>query len=250
MPVWAIASGSSPHTRGALSATRAAAGVPRIIPAYAGSTPRWPGSSAPGRDHPRIRGEHAEADGPHYFPVGSSPHTRGARCFAIDSSKEIRIIPAYAGSTPGRRGRVRHHGDHPRIRGEHDHARMVQATPRRIIPAYAGSTHASVEHSHRDGDHPRIRGEHVAWVVSCPLTFGSSPHTRGARRGDRRRPDRQRIIPAYAGSTPDVIAAATKAADHPRIRGEHWKARASSLYGSGSSPHTRGARHYQTTHRR
>ena len=50
--------GSSPHTRGALGAAGAAAGVSGIIPAYAGST-RFsvPRHERP-RDHPRIRGEH------------------------------------------------------------------------------------------------------------------------------------------------------------------------------------------------
>ena len=48
-----------------------------------------------------------------------SPHTRGARGCGRAHPREMRIIPAYAGSTtlhllPLRRGR-----DHPRIRGEH-----------------------------------------------------------------------------------------------------------------------------------
>ena len=70
---------------------------------------------------------------------------------------------------------------------------------------------------------------------------GSSPHTRGAPGlgGDRRR--RQRIIPAYAGSTSACRAQSRRARDHPRIRGEHRLVRAHADEVTGSSPHTRGA---------
>ena len=71
-------------------------------------------------------------------------------------------------------------------------------------------------------DHPRIRGEHGEFLQRPCKAYGSSPHTRGART----RPDsllgRERIIPAYAGSTRRI----------PWM-GRRWP---------GSSPHTRGAR--------
>ncbi len=113
--------GSSPHTRGARIRSRCA------------SCAIW--------DHPRIRGEHlAHADvgrvvggiipayaGSTTFPVsmmtkepGSSPHTRGAQSFDYLFAKIS--------------------GDHPRIRGEHDHASGLSADQDGIIPAYAGST--------------------------------------------------------------------------------------------------------------
>ena len=63
--------------------------LPRIIPAYAGST------RAPARiphliqDHPRIRGEHRSTVGTTASKHGSSPHTRGARL-------EIPAIPRIA----------------------------------------------------------------------------------------------------------------------------------------------------------
>ena len=50
---------------------------------------------------------------------------------------------------------------------------------------------------------------------------GSSPHTRGAQRRERRNDIAQRIIPAYAGSTRLWLARHTRSPDHPRIRGEH-----------------------------
>ena len=92
-------SGSSPHTRGALGAGGAPAGVAGIIPAYAGSTRHPTLSCRTQPDHPRIRGEHRlsglyTGDG-----QGSSPHTRGAPAPPIIRVAEGGIIPAYAGST-------------------------------------------------------------------------------------------------------------------------------------------------------
>ena len=71
----------------------------------------------------------------------------------------------------------------------------------RIIPAYAGSTTAVSIAKGEAGDHPRIRGEHGAPAPAAAEGSGSSPHTRGARRGSNRPPRYRRIIPAYAGST-------------------------------------------------
>ena len=174
-----------------------------INPAYAGST-RWSGMTANGvtgssphtrgarcrenspaacgRDHPRIRGEHARegqgeggAEGiiPAYagstrpMPLslyqlrGSSPHTRGA---------------------PHATSRGRHSAeDHPRIRGEHSMRHVQRCCRVGIIPAYAGSTMISSQ----------------SWV---PVP-GSSPHTRGARAG--------------------MGCSRLATEDHPRIRGEH-----------------------------
>ena len=152
-------------------------------------------------------------------------------------------------------------GDHPRIRGEHDHAGVQRekrggssphtrgarpgCLPRphesRIIPAYAGSTTTPSARGRARWDHPRIRGEHDPMRSRTSCSAGSSPHTRGARRrlvGDRRG---GRIIPAYAGSTAATTAARMNRADHPRIRGEHDAASAGHLHVGGSSPHTRGA---------
>ena len=243
-----------------------------IIPAYAGSTRDGPEEIVRQVDHPRIRGEHvhrrdgrAQVHGiiPAYAgstfatlmspvaAVGSSPHTRGAPRRDEPAPGIRGIIPAYAGSTavepappcgvlgssphtrgaPGIRGsRVPRPVDHPRIRGEH----RVRHGERRgnggIIPAYAGST--------------------IVLDNTNPLYKGSSPHTRGARRGSA-------LVRDARG-------------DHPRIRGEHvtlTTRRAgfdgiipayagSTIAGTdatitkkGSSPHTRGARCVCGSHR-
>ena len=73
------------------------------------------------------------------------------------------------------------------------------------------------------------------------MKYGSSPHTRGAQADNIGATARQRIIPAYAGSTSWRLTDAMVEGDHPRIRGEHdWLLRVP-LAGEGSSPHTRGA---------
>ena len=93
------APGSSPHTRGA-RCLRSRGSVPgRIIPAYAGSTRGAGAWDRRGRDHPRIRGEHAGRRHRGVGGVGSSPHTRGAPRRRPPHHGRQGIIPAYAGST-------------------------------------------------------------------------------------------------------------------------------------------------------
>ena len=173
--------GSSPHTRGALGAGGAPARVAGIIPAYAGSTRKAWSASSVRRDHPRIRGEHDRGRPAGAGGAGSSPHTRGAPPIPVKDRIDSRIIPAYAGSTPGSGTIAGSSQDHPRIRGEHGllghahlsaqgsspHTRGAPGSPRlagggvRIIPAYAGSTSGRRRGCQARWDHPRIRGEHA-----------------------------------------------------------------------------------------
>ena len=152
--------GSSPHTRGAPSATSSASPGLRIIPAYAGSTSGTSTSRDMRTDHPRIRGEHLAACARDAAGLGSSPHTRGALSGPRTQTERHRIIPAYAGSTSTTGEEGDPPGDHPRIRGEHrpellcrqrvdgssPHTRGAPVVHRLarlvggIIPAYAGST--------------------------------------------------------------------------------------------------------------
>ena len=157
---WLGQAGSSPHTRGAHDRRCAVQRRWRIIPAYAGSTPKNEGFKK--------------------MPLGSSPHTRGAPRRRRRHAHRGRIIPAYAGSTASSHFADNTCWDHPRIRGEHGilpfrrqyllgsspHTRGAQTggcpISRRvgIIPAYAGSTMLVVSRVHLIPDHPRIRGEH------------------------------------------------------------------------------------------
>ena len=132
-------------------------------------------------DHPRIRGEHSfEGEGA-TSGQGSSPHTRGALGAVPDDGYDVRIIPAYAGSTRRSSDRSARRPDHPRIRGEHTsssaswrlesgssphtrgapHERRPFAFDNGIIPAYAGSTYRLWIPVVGVRDHPRIRGEHA-----------------------------------------------------------------------------------------
>ena len=233
--------GSSPHTRGARGARRPGAFDCGIIPAYAGSTRVRDGGLMAAEDHPRIRGEHTASHGLRGASGGSSPHTRGARPRRTATFSRRRIIPAYAGSTPGSSIITAGWRDHPRIRGEHfggvgpafvggGSSPHTRGAPyylpnywdgQGIIPAYAGSTAVAPASGRAVWDHPRIRGEHVFQLITKDPCPGSSPHTRGARELLCADGFRRGIIPAYAGSTPLTDLKSVGGGDHPRIRGEH-----------------------------
>ena len=253
--------GSSPHTRGAQRLSGTGRSGPRIIPAYAGSTVPFGPVKRTRRDHPRIRGEHAQGSCATSPSWGSSPHTRGAPPHQPPPVVGGRIIPAYAGSTPTRPDRASWVEDHPRIRGEHvpaelgvgdaggssPHTRGARPRPRgalaqaRIIPAYAGSTPTCPRRASPSRDHPRIRGEHTTTYERTIEQEGSSPHTRGAPPSRALAACWRGIIPAYAGSTWAGWGRWRICGDHPRIRGEHVHACRAFFLSAGSSPHTRGA---------
>ena len=237
----AAGGGSSPHTRGAQRLAGAGDRVFRIIPAYAGSTPVYTLAVVGVRDHPRIRGEHDRGRPAGAGRAGSSPHTRGAPGSTRISGSRMRIIPAYAGSTPEAPSKCPAPGDHPRIRGEHPRSTCGHPRRRGIIPAYAGSTLPGSTRRAARSDHPRIRGEHERRQPAREAGAGSSPHTRGARPGVSLCLLAFGIIPAYAGSTGSSEALNSHFTDHPRIRGEHSPSLNPAHKSRGSSPHTRGA---------
>ncbi len=214
----------------------------RITPAYAGSTAWYTNFDHPGRDHPRVRGEHMPWRVGWAIFCGSPPRTRGARRAGPCASGIPGITPAYAGSTTSAWPWPFRKPDHPRVRGEHlvyfaSPAVGLGSPPRTrgaladgrsrgavtgITPAYAGSTTCSPPCWMTPQDHPRVRGEHWWQAPGSAFTAGSPPRTRGARaaprrvRGARRITPRTRgaltgktrrvrgvgITPAYAGSTP------------------------------------------------
>ena len=173
--------GSSPHVRGALSQLQCPCRWLGIIPACAGSTRTLRGFRTGRWDHPRMCGEHYVHRPQLDWDVGSSPHVRGARCFATVFLDGFGIIPACAGSTCPSRPSAATAGDHPRMCGEHaDGNKTIQgakgssphvrgALARRfasgsatgIIPACAGSTPMSPTGRGAMWDHPRMCGEHA-----------------------------------------------------------------------------------------
>ena len=111
--------GSSPPTRGTPPMWRPAPPWTRFIPAHAGNT-------SPARRctdffavHPRPRGEHREMPGPGPSGTGSSPPTRGTRCWQCDRRVHARFIPAHAGNTTAYAIAWLSITVHPRPRGEH-----------------------------------------------------------------------------------------------------------------------------------
>ena len=95
--------------------------------------------------------------------------------------------------------------------------------------------------------HPRLRGEHVKMFFQPSTSWGSSPPTRGARRGGLLLLGPSGLIPAYAGSTGLQPGLACGARAHPRLRGEHWLDGLGLPRPPGSSPPTRGAQQWPLT---
>ena len=174
--------GSSPHTRGA---------------------PRTCGSVRfRRRDHPRIRGEHCH--------------------IVAHGLVHVRIIPAYAGSTMSIARCVgTFRGSSPHTRGALG-VSDVRYECTGIIPAYAGSTISATSPSIATrGSSPHTRGARIREEVQGQLSK-DHPRIRGEHQRDRHLDgERDRIIPAYAGST---------------VRGLPL-----TECSMGSSPHTRGA---------
>ena len=135
----------------------------------------------------------------------------------------------------------RNPGSSPHVRG----ARSPEPstwTRQGIIPACAGSTQWSHCIHGLLGDHPRMCGEHSGGSAVGNSIGGSSPHVRGAQRQFRYHKLPSGIIPACAGSTHCPPTHLVSARDHPRMCGEHSSGIGMIRYGTGSSPHVRGAR--------
>ena len=198
--------GSSPHVRGAPRHLPESHDSHGIIPACAGSTRRSIGGAPPGRDHPRMCGEHNAADFEWQVSEGSSPHVRGAPNALHADSQHDGIIPACAGSTRPSASPASWTRDHPRMCGEHS-----CRCPRRS-PCKGSSPHVRGAPCRRSGrllgpwDHPRMCGEHLSCITWMAATTGSSPHVRGARALPVVVHPPAGIIPACAGSTLKYLA--------------------------------------------
>ena len=254
--------GSSPHVRGALRPSATIGLGCGIIPACAGSTRTLRGFRTGRWDHPRMCGEHYVHRPQLDWDVGSSPHVRGARCFATVFLDGFGIIPACAGSTCPSRPSAATAGDHPRMCGEHriccqsckistgssPHVRgalvqdFLQGLSTGIIPACAGSTVSWRIRRPPCRDHPRMCGEHNRGSSFGQSHKGSSPHVRGARQACDDALQESGIIPACAGSTPTATRPSREPRDHPRMCGEHLPDVSLAVPLPGSSPHVRGAR--------
>ena len=217
----ALQKGSSPLARGRLGGGKLGDDKFRIIPARAGSTGspcRWPARRG---DHPRSRGVDQTPMEAAHLNNGSSPLARGRRGVLAQNLRGVRIIPARAGSTPGRTGRTIDPRDHPRSRGvDPRHVGAVaygegssplargrpdtaapESTSWGIIPARAGSTESPSVVPQMLKDHPRSRGVDRPAASGWWLRAGSSPLARGRPVDGLATRVEHRIIPARAGST-------------------------------------------------
>ena len=114
-----------------------------------------------------------------------------------------------------------------------------------IIPALAGNTIPPGHRPRQIPDHPRSRGEyHNQRGIIIPMG-GSSPLSRGIRRGWYPGGVDRRIIPALAGNTRHPSSDLQRSRDHPRSRGEYGRRRSPAQPGLGSSPLSRGIRSYR-----
>ena len=252
--------GSSPLTRGKRDRYRTRPLWNGLIPAHAGKTRTSRGRRRRLPAHPRSRGENHAASTAALKASGSSPLTRGKPSVATSHYLLPGLIPAHAGKTGRSRGPRQSTGAHPRSRGENISALvaglvyfgsspLTRGKPIHgdslhlvtgLIPAHAGKTRRMGTPAAASWAHPRSRGENVWMPVQTAWIPGSSPLTRGKRRGRRSSRPSRRLIPAHAGKTSSLARNPRAAAAHPRSRGEnivpYWPPRRR----TGSSPLTRG----------
>ena len=117
-----------------------------------------------------------------------------------------------------------------------------------IIPACAGSTWFRAWIRWLTRDHPRMCGEHAMLIRSRASKSGSSPHVRGALRGNEHHDHMDGIIPACAGSTRRSSWLLPPSRDHPRMCGEH-SADEHAGYGLGDHPRMCGEHAFQSLRR-
>ena len=133
-----VGGGSSPLSRGILSAKIRSIREIRIIPALAGNTIGWTAIGPRAGDHPRSRGEYQQPQPPWWSSWGSSPLSRGIPHQWRLGPATTGIIPALAGNTfdPAMvGGRLR---DHPRSRGEYPDSSASNSTPSGSSPLSRG----------------------------------------------------------------------------------------------------------------
>ena len=233
--------GSSPLTRGKLDISHRLGLRMGLIPAHAGKTRIRNQRRTRHAAHPRSRGENPYAIACAAIRQGSSPLTRGKHALAARSSVQVRLIPAHAGKTLQVDRARRQPGAHPRSRGEncgrcesvwraHGSSPLTRGKPTetaqsarfpRLIPAHAGKTCTPHKPGGAVQAHPRSRGENTPLASLRALLGGSSPLTRGKRRGGAPLGRLARLIPAHAGKTITFIAQLITSWAHPRSRGEN-----------------------------
>ena len=179
----AVATGSSPLTRGKRGQDRGERHARGLIPAHAGKTiTKWSSRTMAGA-HPRSRGENRYSWIRVRVAAGSSPLTRGKLPLAFREAVHQRLIPAHAGKTSRCGATQRRARAHPRSRGENRQRaraslcwwgsspltrgkqglRLALGGNGGLIPAHAGKTATRLFSYSETRAHPRSRGENSRW---------------------------------------------------------------------------------------
>ena len=152
-----------------------------FIPACAGNTPRLARLGGQVAVHPRLCGEHNEADTAKVTDTGSSPPVRGTLGPWSKPTPDLRFIPACAGNTDLSHLEAELATVHPRLCGEH--------LPRRTLPRYP------------PGSSPPVRGTLCGtpyntiaerFIPACAGNTYATPYNVDCS---------ERFIPACAGNT-------------------------------------------------
>ena len=151
-----------------------------------------------------------------------------------------RITPACA----GRRRRLRptwsKGKDHPRVCGEKLFVSRTAVVDVGSPPACAGRSNFRITRRRTRGDHPRVCGEKSTATSIQSSSCGSPPRVRGEADQGHQSPHRGRITPACAGRRYIRDTAGGNDADHPRVCGEKYSAKAFRCKTPGSPPRVRG----------
>ena len=212
--VW-MRAGSSPRVRGTRRRSAVAMLKAGIIPACAGNTLCIRGTGSPMRDHPRVCGEHTNAQASPDTCRGSSPRVRGTPDDELFYARRDGIIPACAGNTFEIVGVVGHIRDHPRVCGEHVLTCGVTCATRGSSPRVRGT----LLFKSQCGIIPACAGNTAC--RSCGIIPACAGNTRYAYMPRHCR--RAGIIPACAGNTSYARYTSMRVmqGSSPRVRGTH-----------------------------
>ena len=256
----AASGGSSPRAWGTLPIPPWQGRGQRIIPTCVGNTADQTVDIGGITDHPHVRGEHSVYESEGFLISGSSPRAWGTQQSRVALPELTRIIPTCVGNTESFAYSTRAPPDHPHVRGEHDRYRsnhfdgygssprawgtqegyVWSGTKYRIIPTCVGNTSSSIRPQTDTSDHPHVRGEHKRIAVQATSNAGSSPRAWGTPRKNADVYLELRIIPTCVGNTSGSAEAVRPAADHPHVRGEHFKIPYRDQGYVGSSPRAWG----------
>ena len=153
--------------------------------------------------------------------MGSSPRLRGTLLAAVWLLYPAGIIPALAGNTIIRIGRLPYFRDHPRACGEHDGPPETVWVEPGSSPRLRGTRSASHKSTPFTGIIPALAGNTQPWRRAMSAHSGSSPRLRGTHHSNSLCSSAAGIIPALAGNTSHRLCRLRPAWDHPRACGEH-----------------------------